>query len=133
MTLSAETLAKITKMHADGGRTIAGRWYGINTDTTTLCKDGGHDRCGGWVFPIGGARECPCPCHDDRRPAYREALAIAVKASDWWRVGDFVTVAGTAAPWWRVTFVDNRAKEIRATDPDGQTTVAQFSLLNLYR
>lgn len=130
--MDAATLAKIDNMIADGGRTIDGIWYSLTADTTSLCTGGHHDRCGGWVFPMGGVRECPCPCHDDHRPTYREALAKGVKAMNHWRAGDFVTIDGTDATWWRITFVDNRAKEVHATDPDGQTTIAGFALLNLH-
>jgi hypothetical protein len=132
MHLSDATLAKISDMNDHGGRTVDGRWRSVTNDITCNCKNGEHDRCGGWIFPIGGKRECNCPCHDDHRPPYREALATFVKAADWWRINTFVTVDGSDEPWWRITFVDNRAGTVTLAGPDDQTRVAPFAALNLH-
>lgn len=134
MNLTATTLLSYYDMIINGGRTSHGRWRSVNHDITCGCKDGKHDQCGGWIFPTGGPRECFCLCHDDgNRPDYRDTLAATVKATNWWRVNDFVTIDGTDAPWWKVTFVDNRANQVHATGPDGQLAIAGFDLLNLFR
>lgn len=132
MTLTADTIAKIADMMANGGRTVAGHWHNVNTGITCLCKDGDHDRCDGWIHPTGGPRECECPCHDDHRPGYREALAKVVKAMGLWRDGDFVTIDGRGGTAWRITFVDSRDEMAYVSGPDGQATVADFDDLHLF-
>ena len=133
MYLNAATLIKVHAMNAAGGRLVNDRWRSVNNGITCGCKHGQHDQCSGWIFPLGGANECSCPCHDDHRPTYREALAAAVKATNWWRMNDFVTVDGDDVPWWKIIFVDNRAETVTLVGPDEQTRVAPFATLNLYR
>lgn len=132
MTLNAATLTKLHDMLTNGGRNIDGCWRSVSSGITCSCKDGKHDLCSGWIHPLGGVNECSCPCHDDHRPDYREALAFSVKSTNLWRIGDFVTIDGTSIPWWKITFVDNRTNAIHAEGPDGQLAVAGFGLLNLY-
>lgn len=72
-----DVLARIKAMIMDGGRTVNGRWCGIHTGITLTCKREDHDRCGGWIFPLGGKNECSCPCHDKHRDSYESALSVA--------------------------------------------------------
>lgn len=133
MDLTGATLDAFNQMKANGGRTLGGRWHSLRNDTTSSCVDGHHEVCSGWIFPMGGVRECACPCHDDERPAYRVALAECVKITNWWRIGDFVTIDGSDVEWWKITFVIFRTKEVHADGPAGQTAIAGFHLLNLYQ
>lgn len=132
MTLNAATLIKLHDMLTNGGRTIDGRWRSVNSGITCSCKDGNHDRCGGWILPTGGVNECSCPCHDDHRPDYREVLATTVKTTNGWRIGDFVTIDGSDVEWWKITFIDNRAQAVHATGPNGEVAIAGFDLLDLF-
>lgn len=132
MNLTAATLIKLHDMLTSGGRTIDGRWRSVNNGITCGCKDGKHDQCSGWIFPIGGVNECFCPCHDDHRPDYREALATTVKVTNWWRINDFVTIDGSDVKWWKITFVNTHTKAVHAIGPDGQLAIAGFDLVNLY-
>jgi hypothetical protein len=83
MTFTEATRAKINTMVANGGRYVDGRWRSLTQGITCNCKNDNHDRCSGWIFPIGGANECSCPCHDDDRPDYHTARATVIKKTNW--------------------------------------------------
>jgi hypothetical protein len=128
------TYANINTMIADGGRVVAGRWRSVYTDATSNCADGNHDKCMGWILPVGGARECSCPCHDDGRPDYATARAATVKKTNWWHRGDFVTIAGSDVPWWKITAVYTRWQTVEATGSNGRTIAnVPFARLDLFR